>query len=77
MKAPSFAANFLSFRLRWEIALALAVKIALVLIIKFAFFSDAPSKDEVATRLADRLSGSGQTATEFQHQRATQELEKP
>jgi len=66
-----------SLRLRWEVALALAVKIALVILIKIVFFSDPPSEAEVATRIAERLAGGGQAAIEFQPQRATQELEKP
>ncbi|MDD5176812.1 MAG: hypothetical protein PHQ05_10360 [Sterolibacterium sp.] len=77
MKTPSFLTDSASHKLRREIALALAVKIALVVAIKLIFFSDPPSKTEVATRVAERLVGGAQATTEFQPQRATQELEKP
>lgn len=77
MKCPSFVTGFAPSKLRWEIVIALAVKIALVVAIKLVFFSDAPSKADVATRMTERIAGNGTAPTEFQPQRMTQELEKP
>ncbi|MFA7280237.1 MAG: cytochrome oxidase putative small subunit CydP [Sterolibacterium sp.] len=62
MKSQSSGRTPSSLRLRWEVALALAVKIALVILIKIVFFSDAPSKAEVSNKVAERLAGSAQPA---------------
>jgi hypothetical protein len=62
MKSQPAGITAPSLRLRWEVALALAVKIALVILIKIIFFSDPPSKAEVSIKVAERLTGSAQPA---------------
>lgn len=64
-------------RLRYEIALALVVKIALVVAIKLVFFNDAPGKGEVAARIAERIAGTHSVAPAAQVPRLVKDRKQP
>ena len=59
-----------------EIGFMLLLKIILLCALWFAFFSHRSTDTEVVTQIADRLAGSGQTATS-EIPRPTQNREKP
>ncbi|MDP1870448.1 MAG: hypothetical protein Q8K61_02370 [Gallionella sp.] len=49
--------------LAWEICLALLLKIALLLLLWWAFFSHAPDKQTIANSVTERMSGTAQDAS--------------
>lgn len=53
------------------------VKIALVVAIKLVFFNDAPGKDEVAARIAERIAGTHGTAPAAQVPRLVKDRKQP